>query len=146
MAEPTTSAAGGIAVVKYLGAPLMAGLAASTLGFLVLMPKTFHEAVVRVAITMICSAVFGPILLFVCWQQYPGIFTAAGAAAAAFGAPAWMGLIATAVPILAIAGLPGWWVIGAIVLWLEKRKDKDIGELAHDAAAVVKDVVSEVKS
>ena len=38
------------------------------------------------------------------------------------------------------AGLPAWWVLGACVRWFDKRRGKDIGELAVDAAAVVKDV------
>ena len=42
-------------------------------------------------------------------------------------------------PIMVVAGLPAWWVLGAVVLWLERRRGKDIGELVQDAGAVVRD-------
>lgn len=51
-----------------------------------------------------------------------------------------MGFLFVAAPMLVMSGLPAWWIIGAVVLWLDKRRGKDIGELAHDAAEVVHDV------
>jgi hypothetical protein len=36
--------------------------------------------------------------------------------------------------------MPAWWVLGAVVLWLERRRGEDIGELVHDAGNVIKEV------
>jgi hypothetical protein len=39
-----------------------------------------------------------------------------------------------------VAGLPAWWLLGALILWFDRRRSKDIGEIAHDAAKVVRNV------
>lgn len=136
MTEPTsTSAAGGIALWKLGAAILGIGIVTSALGFLVLMPRTPKEAAVRVVATMIGSALFGPLIVFGAYTQMPWIFAGATAIAAAIGMEPWIGTLAASAPLLAMGGLPCWWIIGAALLWLERRRGRDLGELAADARA-----------
>ena len=142
MSEPATSAAGGIAAWKIGAGILGIGVVASALGFLVLLPKTPKEAAVRVVATMIGSALFGPLLVAATYHQWPGVFGSAASMATTLGMEPWLGLFMAAAPLLAMAGLPFWWVCGALVLWLDRRKGKDIGELAADAGADVRRAVT----
>lgn len=131
MTEPTsTSAAGGIALWKLGAAILGIGVVASALGFLVLMPRTPKEAAVRVVATMIGSALFGPLLVFGAYTHLPWIFSGATALAASVGLEPWLGTLAASAPLLAMGGLPCWWIVGATLLWLDRRQGHDLGELA----------------
>ena len=96
-----TTAAGG-ALIKLFGVPVLAGAAATSLGFMFMWPQSTREAFIRFFSSIIISTFIGPALV--------------------------------------AAGLPAWWVLGACVRWFDRRRGKDIGELAADAAAVVKDV------
>lgn len=135
----TSSAAGG-ALIKFFGVPVVAGAVATTLTFMFMWPRTRREAFIRIATTIICSAMLGPILIMALHSWWPSLFASAGELAVLAGLDPALGLMFAAAPILALAGLPAWWVLGAIVLWLERRRGKDIGEIAHDAVEVVKDV------
>lgn len=42
--------------------------------------------------------------------------------------------------IIFACGLPGWVIVRAAFAWAEKRKGKDLGELARDAANTVRDL------
>ncbi|WP_290605588.1 hypothetical protein [Janthinobacterium sp.] len=54
-----------------------------------------------------------------------------------YGSDAALGFLFIAAPLKVAAGLLAWWMLGATVRGLDKRRDKDIGELAHDVAAIV---------
>jgi hypothetical protein len=135
--EPASSAAGGVAAWKLGVAILGVGFVASTLGFLVLFPKTMKEAAVRVAATMVGSAFVGPALVAAVYSRYPEVFGGGVTLAVKFGMEPWFGLFVVGAPILALAGLPFWWILGAVVLWLDRRKGKDIGEMVADARQVL---------
>lgn len=137
MTEPTHTAAGGLAAYKLGAALLGAGVVASALGFLILMPKTAKEAAVRALATMTGSALLGPILIAALHSHWPTLFSSSAELARLLGLDPLYGLFATAAPILALAGLPFWWVLGAVVRWLDRRKDKDFGELAADAGSAI---------
>lgn len=145
MAEPASTSAGGIAVGisvgKLVGGLLGIGFVATVLGFLVLPPKSAQEAFVRFLATFTGSALVGPFIVVGVYAKWPEIFTAAAHVAATMGLPAWAGTLIVGAPLLAMGGLPFWWLLGALVLWLERRRGKDIGELAQDAAADVKKAV-----
>ena len=79
-------------------------------------------------------------MVMVVHSWMPGLFDSARAVAVLYGSDPALGFLFIAAPLMVAAGLPAWWVLGATVRWLDKRKDKDIGELARDAAAIVKDV------
>ncbi|MGK5017712.1 hypothetical protein [Janthinobacterium sp. HLS12-2] len=103
-------------------------------------PKSAKEAFVRFFVTILFSALMGPALVVVVRNWMPGLFDSARAVAVLYGSDPALGFLFIAAPLMVAAGLPAWWVLGATVRWFEKRRDKDIGELARDAAAVVKDV------
>lgn len=134
-----TTAAGG-ALLKIFGVPVLAGAAATALAFLFMWPKTMKEAAIRFACTIIASTILGPALVIALHAWWPGLFASASQVAALYGAPPTLGFLFIATPLLAAAGLPAWWLIGALVLWLNKRRDKDIAEIALDAAEAVHDV------
>ncbi|MGE0497042.1 MAG: hypothetical protein AB7I35_01290 [Ramlibacter sp.] len=134
MPEPSSSsAAGGLAAWKLGGAILGIGVVASALGFLVLLPKTPREAALRALATMCGSALFGPVLVAALYSRWPELFGAGVTLASQAGLESWVGMFVVGAPILAIAGLPFWWVLGAAVLWFDRRSGKDLGEMAADA-------------
>lgn len=137
MSEPASAAAGGIAFWKIAGGVLGVGVVASALGFLVLLPKTPREAAVRAVATMAGSALLGPLVVAAAYSRYPEVFTAGAVMAGNMGMEAWLGMFMVAAPLLAMAGLPFWWLLGAIVRWFDRRKDKDAGELIEDARKVL---------
>ncbi len=138
--EPASSAAGGWAIGKAIGGLLAIGVVASALGFMVLLPKTPKEAAMRILATMAGSALLGPLMVAAAYSRHPEVFSAGATLAQGLGMEAWMGTFMVAAPLLALAGLPCWWILGAVVLWLEKRRQqgKDIGEMAADARADVR--------
>jgi hypothetical protein len=133
------TAAGGT-LIKIFGVPVLAGAAATGLAFLFMWPRTLKEAAVRFACTLAASAVAGPFLVIAVHSWWPTLFSSASQVAGIYGLPAEMGILFVAAPFLVLAGLPAWWILGGIVLWLDRRRGKDIAELAHDAAEVVHDV------
>jgi hypothetical protein len=134
----TTSAAGG-ALIKIFGAPVLAGAAATALVFLFMWPKTLREAFLRLTSTIATSALFGPFLVMAVHSWWPSLFDSAKAVTILYGGDPAMGVLFVAAPVMVAAGLPAWWLIGGVIRWLDRRRDKDIGEMVHDAAEVVKD-------
>lgn len=134
-----TTAAGG-ALIKFFGIPVLAGAAATSLGFMIMWPKTKKEAFTRFFVSTLFSILFGPALVVAVRSWWPTLFDSAKDVASLYGSDPALGFLFIAAPLMVAAGLPAWWVLGATVRWFDKRRDKDIGELARDAAAVVKDV------
>ena len=134
-----TTAAGG-ALIKFFGIPVLAGAAATSLGFMFMWPKTKKEAFTRFFVSTLFSLLFGPALVVAVRSWWPTLFDSAKDVASLYGSDPALGFLFIAAPLMVAAGLPAWWVLGATVRWFDKRRDKDIGELARDAAAVVKDV------
>ncbi|WP_286962845.1 hypothetical protein [Cupriavidus sp. UBA2534] len=145
-AEPISGSAAGVAagsaIAKYFGLQLGAGAVAAALGFLVLWPKTAKEGFARLVSSIIASMVFGPALVAFVYSRYPDIFASARALAVAAGVNPQFGILYACAPLLVIAGLPAWWILGAVLRWFDKRRDKDIVEMAED----VKDAVAGVKN
>jgi hypothetical protein len=139
MPVPDSTSIHAAALVQILALPVAAGMAATALTFLFMWPRTRREALVRFTCSVCTAALLGPLLLAALHSWWPTLFESARVVAVLYGAPAALGVMAVACPVLVLAGLPAWWVIGAIVLWLEHRRGKDIGELVHDAAQVVRE-------
>jgi hypothetical protein len=135
-----TTAAGGSALVKIFGASVVAGAVASAFAFMFMWPRTLTEAAIRLASTLLASFVAGPVLVIAVHSSSPGLFESARTVAAMYGAMPDLGFLFVAAPLMVVAGLPAWWVIGWIVRWMDARRNKDIGEVAQDAAAAVKRV------
>jgi hypothetical protein len=142
MSEPASSAAGGIAAWKIGASILGIGIVASGLGFLVLLPKTPREAALRALATMAGSALFGPFVVAAAYSKWPEIFGAGVQLAHRMGLEPWLGFFTVGAPLLAMAGLPFWWVLGAGVLWFERRRGKDLAELAADARTGVSTAIA----
>ncbi|MCS0592573.1 hypothetical protein ACFQ09_23425 [Massilia norwichensis] len=126
--------------LKLAAVPLVAGLAATGLGFLFLWPKSGREAAARFACTLLACAVAGPCLAIAGYCWWPALFASSGQFAILAGGPAELGVLLAATPFLVLAGLPAWWIVGALLLWFERRRSKDIAEIAHDAAEAVRHV------
>lgn len=137
VSDPATLSAA--ALVQLLALPVGAGAAATALTFLFMWPRTRREALVRLTCSVCTAALLGPLLLVALHSWWPTLFESARILAVLYGAPAALGVLVVACPVLVLAGLPAWWLLGAIVLWLEHRRGKDIGELVHDAAQVVRE-------
>jgi hypothetical protein len=137
------TAAGGT-LIKIFGVPVLAGAAATGLAFLFMWPKTIKEAAVRFVCTVVLSAIAGPFLVIALHSWWPSLFASAGQVASMNGLPPALGMLFVSAPFLVLAGLPAWWVLGGLVLWLDKRRGKDLAELAHDAAVAVHDVRSQL--
>lgn len=141
MAEPlSTSTAAGVALLKMFGIPVGAGALAAAMGFLFLWPATQKEAFARFASSIVCSSVFGPVLVSTVRLWWPSLFDSAKETAVLYGQDPFTGLIFVASPFLVMAGLPAWWVFGALFRWFYRHRDQDIAELASDAAKAVRDV------
>jgi nicotinamidase-related amidase len=138
MAIETTAA--GSALVKIFGVPVLAGAAATSLGFMFMWPTTIKEAFVRIICTILSSTILGPVLVIIVRSWFPSLFDSAKEVAVMYGSEPAFGFLFIAAPLMVMAGLPAWWVLGAIVRWFDVRKGKDIGEMAHDAAGIVHDV------
>jgi Kef-type K+ transport system membrane component KefB len=100
-------------------------------------PKTRREAYFRMATTIIVSTFVGPLLVIALRSAVPSLFVAARDGALLYGLDPAVGFLLIAAPVMVFAGLPAWWIVGALVRWLDKRKDKDIGELAADAKQTI---------
>jgi hypothetical protein len=129
-------------VIKVFGVPVLAGAAATGLAFLFMWPKTIKEAAIRLACTIVASAIAGPFLVIAVHSWWPSLFASAGEVAGMYKMPYELGMLFVSAPLLVLAGLPAWWILGGIVLWFDRRRGKDLGELAHDAAEMVRDVRS----
>lgn len=134
-----TTAAGG-ALIKLFGVPVLAGAAATSLGFMFMWPQSTKEAFIRFCSSIIISTFLGPLLVAAVLSWWPSLFDSAKTVAGLYGGDPATGFLFIAAPLMVAAGLPAWWVLGASVRWFDKRRGKDIGELAVDAAAAVKDV------
>jgi hypothetical protein len=135
----TTSAAGG-ALIKIFGIPVLAGAAATALVFLFMWPRTLREAFLRLASTLCASSIFGPFAVMALHSWWPSLFDSAKSVMSQYGGDPALGILFVAGPVMVLAGLPAWWIIGGLVRWLDKRRDKDLGEIVHDAVEVAKEV------
>jgi hypothetical protein len=141
MSIETTAAGGAVgAIFKILGVPLAAGAIATAFAFLFMWPKTLKEAGIRLACTILSSFTAGPFLVIAVHSWSPGLFTSACQLATMYKLPEEIGTLFVSAPFLIVAGVPAWWIVGAAVLWLDKRRGKDLGEIARDAAEVVHEV------
>lgn len=139
MTEPVSSGtAGGLALLKVFGVHLSASAIAVALGFLFLWPKTMKEAFIRVFCTVVASSVFGPVLVIAVFAWWPGLFHAADGVAAVYRIDPLLTKLFVAAPIMVLAGLPAWWILGGLVLWFERRRNKDLGEMVADARNIIK--------
>lgn len=132
--------AAGSALLTILAAPLLAGACACALTFLFMWPSSRREGWVRFICATSMAGIVGPFLLVALHSWWPSLFISAGSVMALCGIDPVFGVAVVAVPLLVVAGLPAWWLLGGVVRWLDRRRDQDIAEIARAAAQAVKDV------
>lgn len=141
MSEPTT-AAGSIAGYKLalFVLPFIGTLIAFCLGvrFAPLSADDPHKDVLnRLTACFVSAFVLGTGALVLLMQHAPGAFVAANAVAIAAGLPAIAGFFALSLCVFILCSIPGPWLWAAVFLWLQRRKGKDIAEIAHEVRAEV---------
>jgi len=136
--------AGGAAALKFFGAAVIASAMGTALGLILMWPRTLQEAFTRCTCSFGTSFVFGPLLAMGAHSLWPGLFDSARALGQQYAGNELAGLLWVGAPFLALAALFAWWVLGAVVLWLDRRRGKDIGEIAADAAAIIRTVKESV--
>lgn len=140
MSEPVTgTTVGGVALFKFFGGSMLASTVAVAVGFLFMWPRTIKEAFIRIACTVLASTMFGPVMVMALHSWWPSLFESAKTVARQAGMPDMMGFLFLASPVMVLAGLPAWWVLGATVRWLEKRRNKDLGEIIGDVRQLFTD-------
>ncbi|EML6089118.1 hypothetical protein ACY2QR_006733, partial [Pseudomonas aeruginosa] len=112
MPDPASTSAGSAALLKMFGIHISAGALAAALGFLVLWPRTMKEGFARLFCTIVASSVFGPILVVYLHSNRPELFESAQVVAGLYQLEPAVGLLFVSAPLLVIAGLPAWWLIG----------------------------------
>ncbi|MNZ68674.1 hypothetical protein D3C78_869440 [compost metagenome] len=131
MSEPVSSTVAGGALLKYFGLHVGAGALAAALGFLVLWPRSMREGFARLFCTIVASSVFGPMLVVQMHSSRPELFASADQVATLYGLEPALGLLFVATPLLVIAGLPAWWLIGAALRLFERDGDSWLGVFAQ---------------
>lgn len=125
MNGPTEAA--GFAFFKLYGFKAGMGMLGAAFLYLIFPPKksdgTFdqREFIARLAAAGFCSMVFGDWAVDVIHGKW-----------------SWLLVDTHRAPIYLIVGAPAWWIGRAVAVWFQKRRDKDIGELAQDAKEIAK--------
>lgn len=125
MAEPTSSAAAGFAGWKLIGGVTGVGIAAGLAAIVVMCmqpPRHAREWVVGIISTIMGSIGGGAALV-----QYLGL---QGWMQSPSGTVALLGLVFA-------CGLPAWAVVRWVFTFIERRSNKDIGEVIADVKEVV---------
>lgn len=146
---PAETGAGGALLLKSgLLIGIVSALAAG-LGFAIAWPENAKEAFYRFSAAFIGSIVLGIPLSLVAWHYLPWMFHDAITISQAFFAAhpalhvsefgaAFVGVLFAAIPFLFAGALPFWWLSRAVVLYLERRKNKDIMEMAQEGVRAYK--------
>ena len=101
-----TTAAGG-ALIKIFGIPVLAGAAATSLGFMFMWPKSAKEVFVRFFVTIVFSVLMGPALVVAVRSWWPSLFENAKDMAVMYGSDPALGFLFIAAPLMVAAGLVG---------------------------------------
>lgn len=123
---------------------------AAGFGIMIAWPTTPKEAFYRFSFAFGGSFFLGLPLALIGWHQWPWMFTDSIKLSVHFlphlgwgittPEAQFVGIIFAATPFLFAGALLSWWVTRAIVLWFERRKDKDAVELLADGAKTWKDM------
>lgn len=142
MTEPTTTAAAAGTAAGYklalLTLPILASLLAFWLGirFVPLRPgHTWPDLINRVIACLASSFILGTTVLVLLMQHHAGIFQAGAQLAALATFPPEAGFFVITGCVFVVSSIPGPWLVAAVFLWLERRKAKDIAELADEVRA-----------
>lgn len=133
MSEPASSAAAGIAGWKLIGgAAGAAGLGAAAAAIVVMcasIPRTKREWAIALISTVMSSLGLGAFAILK--LDMIGTVLRSGTD---------LTLVVTLMGMLGIVfacGLPGWAIVRWVFNWLEKRRDKDLGEIVGEVRGVI---------
>jgi|GEM_PF-6864002 len=87
------------------------------------------EGFARLFCTLIASSIFGPVILVHIHHAHPDLFQSAQQLAVLYDIDPALGLLFVATPALVIAGLPAWWVIGALLRAFERDGEGVLGAI-----------------
>ena len=130
MPEPTTSGAAGAVGWKLIGGA--AGVAAGGAGLAALIvmlmtpPRSAREWAVGLISTVVCSVAGGAWLLH--WLGMGDLASSPLGMAVLFG-------------LCFGCGLPGWALVRWVFTYIERRRDRDLGEVVQEAADQLRDAV-----
>jgi hypothetical protein len=136
------TAAGGLGAVAgkklvLLGLPIAITLVAWVLGLRLFPPRKGREVkdmLDRLLACGVSSFVVGLPALLVLLKHAPSAFAGAQQLAIMAGVDPFIGFISLVGCVLLLSSLPGPWIVVAWVLWFQRRKGKDIGQMAADAS------------
>ena len=127
--EPSSSAGAGWAAAKIAAAFGVPAFLAALFGLLLMPPTTVREFVMRICTTVVCSFLFGPLLAAAVMTWLPGLTESAQWLADSSGIKEFpLGMFYVLGPCMLIAGLPGWWILGAYLRWTARLKNEDLSE------------------
>lgn len=143
-------AASGVAAVGAAGAAWKTGVVAGAivagisifavlLGFKVvpLAPgRETEDATRRLAGGLLSSFTLGPLVAFFAVKNAPWVM--APWETILQGQDILWVYLASAAPFIGLTGVLGFWVVAAGMLWFDRRRGKDLGELVGDARDVLK--------
>jgi len=111
----------GAAAVKAIGVKVALGMAGAALLYMLMPPERLDgsfnkkEFAARLAVAGLASLLLGDWVVDVVDGLAP-----------------WLKAAAHPKPFFVAAGAPGWWVSRAVALWIYRRQNKDIAELARE--------------
>jgi hypothetical protein len=121
MTDPSSGGAAYYLAAKTIGGKAVMGMIGAAMLYAVMPPLnrdgTFNrrEFAVRLACAGVISAVFGQWAVDLLMLHFPTIQADKHPAA-----------------VYLLTGAPGWWVSRAAALWLQRRRDKDAGEIFNE--------------
>lgn len=144
MTEPT--AAGTFAGYKLalFTLPILASLIAFWLGLRFVPLRADDpraDLINRVMSCLVSAFVLGVTALVLLMQHMPGVFAAGSQLATMAGLPDIAGFFAITLCVFVVCSIPGPWIVAAGFLWLQRRKGKDLAELAQSMRDDVCDIV-----
>lgn len=145
LSEPVSSGAAAAAATKFFAPAAGAAIgaaAALAIGFIFLPPKSKGEMFKRMLVTLLSSFLLGPLLVAWAHSMWPAVFAQAPVAAEVYGLPKVYGLLVLAAPLFVLPGLLGWWVLGWLFHWLDRRREATITEVAEEGANIVRNIWS----
>lgn len=116
------AAEGGFALAKIIASPGVIGVLAGAVGFMFLWPKTPQEGFARLATSGMFSHFFGN------WVVRAVVHYAE-----------WIPIEEVRAGAYLLAGLPGWFILGAAFKYFKNNEDKDLKQIARDVANALKD-------
>ncbi len=138
MPEPTTSsAAAGVAGFKAIGGAAGAAAAGAGLAAIVVMLMTPPRSAREWAVGLICT-----VLGSICGGAYVLIHFDLVTRLGTMHDNELFVALAALLGLVFACGLPGWAIVRWCFTWMERRKDKDIGEVADDVRRTIGGIVS----